>query len=194
MLGQAELDLGRRNGLSARPAHHRALADSVTVDLDAGTVRVERGRVRVDGSRTLTDDTKSAASERTVPVEALHPGTVALLRTLKARQAADRLAAGSAYKDTGYVVVDALGQPLAPESFTAAFTALCRKAGVPVVRLHWLRHTLATILHRSGTEAADAAAMLGHATAVHLTYYVTATQPGVDRAAERFAAALAAAQ
>lgn len=165
-----------------------------SVDFDTGTVRVERGRVRVDGSNTATDDTKSKASERTVPVEALHPGTVALLKSLKAQQAADRLAAGSAYTDSGYVVVDSLGQPTSPEALTRAFGAVCREAGVPRVHLHWLRHTLATILHRSGTAAADAAAMLGHSTAVHLTYYVTATRPGVDRAAERFAAALAAGQ
>ena len=60
--------------------------------------------------------------------------------------------------------------------------------GVPVVRMHWLRHTLATILHRAGVEAADAAMVLGHSTQVHLTHYVTPTQRGVDRAAAAFAA------
>lgn len=82
------------------------------VDLDAGMVTVEAGRVALDGERTVTDDPKSAASWRTVPVESMHTGTVALLKTLKARQAADRLAAGSAYEDSGYVLVDALGRPV----------------------------------------------------------------------------------
>ena len=63
-----------------------------SVDLSAGLVRVEAGRVALDGHRTATDDPKSAASWRTVPVEAMHSGTVALLRSLSARQAADRLA------------------------------------------------------------------------------------------------------
>lgn len=75
----------------------------------------------------------------------------------------------------------------------AEFAALCREAGVPVVRLHWLRHTLATIMHRAGIDAADASAVLGHSTAVHLTYYVASTQSGVNRAASAFAATLAAA-
>lgn len=66
-----------------------------------------------------------------------------------------------------------------------------RVGGVPVVRLHWLRHTLATIMHRAGIEAADAAAVLGYSTAVHLTYYVTSSQTGVNRAAAAFAEALA---
>ena len=63
-----------------------------SVDLSAGLVRVEAGRVALDGHRTATDDPKSAASWRTVPVEAMHSGTVALLHSLSARQAADRLA------------------------------------------------------------------------------------------------------
>ena len=43
------------------------------------------------------------------------PGTVDRLRSLSARQAADRLRAGGAYVDGGLIVVDALGQPLRPE-------------------------------------------------------------------------------
>lgn len=161
------------------------------VDLDAGTVEIRAGRVRLDGSHTATDEPKATNSRRTVPVEMLHPGSMALLRSLKARQAADRLAGGNAYRDTGAVLVDALGEPVGPERFTAEFGRLSEEAGVPVVRLHWLRHSLATIMHRAGIEAADAAAVLGHSTAVHLQYYVTATQPGVNRAAQAFAASLA---
>jgi hypothetical protein len=55
---------------------------------------VEAGWVALDGHRTATDDPKSKASWRTVPVEDMHSGTGALLRSLKARQAADRLVLG----------------------------------------------------------------------------------------------------
>jgi len=72
-----------------------------SVDLDAGTVRVEASRVLLDGHRTAVDQPKSAASRRAVPVEAMHAGTVALMRSARASQAADRLAAGPAYTDTG---------------------------------------------------------------------------------------------
>lgn len=161
------------------------------VDLDGGTVTVKAGRVRLEGGTTATDEPKTARSKRTVPVELLHPGSMALLRSMRARQAADHLAAGSAYKDSNNVLVDALGVPVPPERFTREFAQLCREAGLPTVKLHWLRHTLATIMHRSGVEAADAAAVLGHSTAVHLTYYVTSTPSGVSRAAQAFAATLA---
>lgn len=72
------------------------------VDLDRGEIRVEASRVLLDGgTRTATDDPKSKASRRTVPVEAIQPGTVAILRSLRARQAADKLALGEAYEETG---------------------------------------------------------------------------------------------
>lgn len=164
------------------------------VDLEAGTVTVKAGRVRLDGGSTATDEPKAARSKRTVPVELLYPGSMALLRSMRARQAADRLAAGSAYQENGNVIVDALGTPVRPDAFTREFQRLCREAGLPAVKLHWLRHTLATIMHRAGVEAADSAAVLGHATAVHLTYYVTSTPAGVSRAAQAFAANLAEAK
>jgi integrase len=84
------------------------------VDLDRGDVVVRAGRVLLDGKRTATDDPKSSASHRTVPVEDIQPGTVALLRSLKARQAADRLVSGVGYRETGYVLVDPLREPIKP--------------------------------------------------------------------------------
>ena len=67
-----------------------------SVDLARGEVLVSTGRVLLlDGGRgTAADDPKSTASHRTVSVEEMHPGTVALLRSLSARQAADRLVLG----------------------------------------------------------------------------------------------------
>ncbi len=153
------------------------------VELTSGDITVKAARVALVGQRVATDDPKSAASWRSVPTESMHPGTVALLRTLKARQAADRLAAGPAWENSGYVVVNALGQPVRPEAYSARFTALCRQAGVPVVRLHSIRHTLALIMHRAGQAPADGAALLGHSVAVHLSTYVPGTARGANTAA-----------
>jgi integrase len=77
------------------------------VDLELGEIKVEHGRVLLDGHRTATDDPKSATSRRTVPVDGIHAGTVALLRALRARQARDRLMLGAGYPETGLVVVNA---------------------------------------------------------------------------------------
>ncbi len=104
---------------------------------------VEAGRVALDGHRTATEDPKGAASWWTVPAEAMHAGTVTLLRSLRAHQAADRLAAGTAYEDNGYVLVDALGHPIRPEAYSDRFAVLCREARVPRIRMHDVRHSVA---------------------------------------------------
>jgi integrase len=111
------------------------------VDLERGEVTVSAGRVLLDGHRTAIDDPKSTASRRTVPAEQIRPGTVAMLRALKARQAADRLMIGPGYPDTGLVLVDAIGTPIRPEAYSDRFRALSREAGIPRAVLHSARHT-----------------------------------------------------
>jgi integrase len=144
------------------------------VDLDSGMVTIAQGRVQLqDGSqRSVVDEPKSAQRRRTVPVEVIHPGTVSLLRALKARQAADRLAAGGAWRETGYLVVNPLGEPIRPELYSDTFHRLCSAAGVRVIRLHSCRHSLAFWLHGLGVAPADAAALLGHTVEVHLSTYL----------------------
>lgn len=144
------------------------------VNLDAGTVTVAQGRVQLhhDGPRSHVDEPKSEQRRRTVPVEVIHPGTVAALRSLRASQAADRLRAGGAYSDSGLVVVDALGVPVRPEWYSDRFRRLCSEAGVPAIRLHSVRHSLAFWLHKVGVSPADAAALLGHTVEVHLSTYL----------------------
>jgi integrase len=163
------------------------------IDLDRGEIVVRAGRVALAGtrSRTVTEEPKSSASRRTVPVEEIQPGTVALLRALKARQAADRLMLGSGYPENGLVVVDRLGRPIRPSGYSDRFTLLCRDAEVRQVHLHAVRHTLALMMHRAGVAPADAAALLGHTVQTHLAVYVPLTEKGARTAASGLGAAIA---
>lgn len=162
------------------------------IDLAAGVLRVSQGRVALDRTSHV-DDPKSEARRRALPVEAMHPGTVAALRALSARQAAERLRAGSAYVDTGFVVVDALGQPVRPEWYSDRFRALGKAARVPSITLHSVRHSLAFWLHREGVTPADAAALLGHTVEVHLsTYLPHSGASGIASAASALGRAAAA--
>lgn len=142
------------------------------LDLESGVASVSQGRVALDGGQSVVGDPKSAQRVRAVPVESIHPGTVALLRRLKAKQAADRLAAGEAWRDSGLVVVDELGDPVAPQVYSDRFRRLCAAAGVPTIKLHSVRHSLAFWLHQLGVAPADAAALLGHTVEVHLAIYL----------------------
>lgn len=154
------------------------------VDLEEGIVRIEASRVKTgQGYATERDDAKSSASVRDVPVERVNPGTIAALRQLRAAQAAERLAAGPAYEDSGLVVVNALGTGIHPEVYSQRWRALCRSAEVPVIGLHTVRHTIATLLHSTGVAPAHAAGLLGHTVSTHLTFYITRTNDGITSAA-----------
>jgi integrase len=62
------------------------------------------------------------------------------------------------------------GQPLATS--LAVQHCLAAAAGVPVIRLHSVRHSLAFWMHHEGVTPADAAALLGHTVEVHLSTYL----------------------
>ena len=84
------------------------------------------------------------------------------------------------------------GRPVRPEAFSDRFADLYAEADVPATRLHDVRHTVATLLYQSGFAPADAAGLLGHAVAVHLSTYVTSTERGTQTAATALGEALAA--
>ncbi|MGP4975967.1 site-specific integrase [Brachybacterium tyrofermentans] len=162
------------------------------VNMNAGTVAVSQGRVQLQygGQRAHVDAPKSPQRRRTVPVEVIHPGSMALLRTMRAQQMRERMVAGGAWHDSGLVVVDELGVPMRPERYSDVFRTLCVSAKVPTIRLHSVRHSLAFWLHHVGVAPANAAAFLGHTVEVHLgTYLPDSGDAGIEAAAQALAAA-----
>lgn len=128
------------------------------VDLDAGTLSVAQARVAVAGE-VLLSGTKTARGTRVLP---LPDDLAAALRALRARQAAERLAAGPAYVGEGYVVCDDKGRAMRPEAYSDSFRALAARAGVPVIRLHDLRHTSVSLKRSAGWPDHLVAAWHGH--------------------------------
>ncbi|GFG68080.1 integrase [Mycobacterium kubicae] len=137
------------------------------VDFDAGTITIAQGRVVVGGG-TVTGAPKSMRSARTLPMP---PVLEAALRAFRTRQAEERLALGGGWPDTGLVAVNADGSPIRPETYSKAFAAHCAAAGVPVIRLHDVRHTAATMLLDGGTTPSATAKWLGHDPAITLRVY-----------------------
>lgn len=81
------------------------------VDLDAKTLSISHNRVDA-GGHAVEGDPKSAMSRRTLP---LPDRLVAVLRSAKVRQAAERLAVGSSYRSGEYVVSNEIGDPYHPQ-------------------------------------------------------------------------------
>ncbi|WP_244986694.1 site-specific integrase [Mycobacterium marinum] len=138
------------------------------VDFDASTVSVAQGRVVVPGVGTVTGDPKSKRSRRVLPMPA---EIFAALRTFKVQQAAERLALGNGYHDSGLVAVNQDGSPIRPETYSTEFARQSKAAGVPIIRLHDVRHTAATMLLDGGTTAIATAKWLGHDPAITLRVY-----------------------
>jgi integrase len=109
------------------------------------------------------------------------------------RQLEERMAAGPAWEDSGYVFVDELGAPVLPQTVSRRFDALIAKAGVRRIRLHDARHSAATLLLEDGVPVHIVSKMLGHSKpSITLDIYSHAVDTGGDIAGERLTALLSA--
>jgi integrase len=130
------------------------------IDLDAGTLSVRGTLKRQKGGGLYVDTTKTDAGTRELPLVA---GTAEALREHRRRQAAERLALGPLWTDTGHVFTTATGTPLDPRNVNRWWSAVCERAGVGHHRFHAARHTAATLLLDQGVPLEVVSAVLGHA-------------------------------
>ena len=132
------------------------------VDLDGRSVTINQQRLAY-GRTVATGPPKTVASRRTI---ALDRTTVAVLRAHRRRQEAERVAAGQAWCNSGYVFTQTDGQPLHPDFLTRRFRALVERSGLPPVRLHDLRHGAASLAHSAGADLKTLQELLGHTSIV----------------------------
>jgi integrase len=130
------------------------------VDFDKGIVRVSGTLTRLSGQLVVSEP-KTAKSRRALP---LTPALVALLKSQRTAQAADKLRAGSLWVDSGMVFTSETGAPLDPRNVLREVANAAVKAGLPSgVNVHSLRHTAATTLLESGIHLKAVSDFLGHA-------------------------------
>lgn len=129
------------------------------VDLKRRTLHVRGTMARIDGELRHTS-TKTLASRRVVP---LSPAVVALLESVRARQRAERLAAGSEWVQTPYVFTTETGTPCDPRNALRALKASAKRAGLEEdVGLHTLRHSAASVMLEHGIPLKVVSELLGH--------------------------------
>jgi integrase len=130
------------------------------VDLDKGVLQV-RGTLRRTREGLTIGAPKTPASRRRV---VLSPTSVAALRHHRARQGEERQAAGDLWQDLGLVFPNRLGRPMEPRDLLAdVYRPLLKRAGLPPVTFHTLRHTAATLLLAEGEHPKVVQELLGHA-------------------------------
>jgi integrase len=120
---------------------------------------IARSLTMVDAA-VVEKDTKTHQSRRVI----LDPGTIHALESQKVRAHARASACGTELIENAYIFTsEANGAaPWRPDVATNRFGRLCTSVGLSGVRLHDLRHYVATNLGAAGTPLATISARLGH--------------------------------
>jgi integrase len=122
-------------------------------------LRIANNRVSVSG-KAEESDPKTDNSVRTLP---LTPALLTALRKAQRVQRAERLKLGPDYGPGTHVVCNEAGYSYHPDTLTDFWTEVCKKAGVPHIRLQDARHTCGTLMHLQGVPIVVISAWLGHA-------------------------------
>ncbi len=129
------------------------------VDLDVGILRVRRAAQRIPHQGTQLVDTKTIRSRRTL---VMPPVVISALRSHRARQNLERLAAGERWIDNDLVFASQLGTLADGPNVTHRFHRLLKNAGLPPMRFHDLRHACASLLLVQGVHPRVVMETLGH--------------------------------
>ncbi len=130
-------------------------------DLERGVLRLRRALVR-EGGKTALGDLKTAKSRRSVR---LTRAAADALRSHLERQLEEMGRLGSLYQPGGLVFATESGTLINPSNLrNRSFKPLLKRAGLPDICFHDLRHTCATLLLSQGTHPKLVQELLGHAT------------------------------
>lgn len=136
------------------------------VSLDGKYLQVQIILKRLRGGLILKD-AKTSGSRRKI---ALTDAAVAALRQHRMRQLEERLAAGEAWEDHDLVFCNRFGGYIFASNFLEdMYKPIVRRASLPYIRMHDLRHTAATLMLLQGIHPKIVSEMLGHASSVAIT-------------------------
>ena len=116
------------------------------IDLAQGIIRVRRQVSRVNGE-IVEAPLKTKNSYRTVSISV---DAIEVLKTQKAKT------------NDEYVFPSPTGGPISPDSVLHMLHRVLKRAGLPKVRFHDLRHTFATLALQNGVDIKTVSGMLGH--------------------------------
>lgn len=148
------------------------------VDLERGEVHVRRALVRTDDGRAVISGTKTKRGTRMI---VLFPAAVEALKEAKKRAAERALKSGTGWDPNAPVCATNRGTMILPDNLRRKFRVLCEAAGVPVIRIHDLRHTHATILLKRNVHPKVVQERLGHSSIAETMDRYTHLLPSIQR-------------
>jgi integrase len=129
------------------------------VDLERGVLRVRRTLTHANKAFVLGEP-KTKNSRRTIR---LTTHAVDALRAHLSRQFQEIEEMGSLYQPGGLIFATKTGTIINPSNLrNRSFKPLLKRAGLPTIRFHDLRHTCATLLLGRDVNAKVVSEMLGH--------------------------------
>src|SRR6266487_657373 len=129
------------------------------INFEQAMLQVRRIFTRTKGNRYIEAEPKTEKSRRSIVLPAL---VVDLLSQHKIKQLQVKLEAGEGWQEHDLVFSTSLGTPLNPSKVVDRFKFLLKKAGLPNIRFHDLRHSAATILLKMGIHPKVVQELLGH--------------------------------
>lgn len=127
------------------------------VDLEARTISVVQ-TLESDG-KTLAAGAKTVAGNRLISID---DRTVAELKKRKIVMSKEKLSAGAVYQDNDLVIGTSFGTPISPRNLLRTFERFIKKSELPVLTIHDLRHTHASLLLKQGVHPKIVSERLGH--------------------------------
>lgn len=138
------------------------------INFERGTLRIHQQlqRARKDGKQNgpkafILQPTKTKAGERTLKLD---DDLIEVLRTHKANQDEERALLGEKWRDPwgDLVFTSDTGGPIFISGLLAHFRGVLKRAELPKIRFHDLRHTAATLMLADGVPLVTVSKILGH--------------------------------
>jgi integrase len=143
---------------------------------------------RKDGSsktELILNDPKTKHSKRKLPLE---PVLVDALHRQQLRQKKSKLAAGESWQETGAVFTSSVGTRLYPSNVYKQYKKIISVANLRYVRIHDLRHSVATLLLDDEIPLESVSRLLGHSSlSITMDIYAQSLQSVPDRGAKGMA-------
>ena len=147
------------------------------IDLERGDLRVRRQVSRINGE-VVEAPLKTKNAYRTLP---LAEDTVIVLKEQRRKVG-----------NSPWVFPSPNGGPISPDSVLHMLHRVLKRAGLPKVRFHDLRHTFATLALQNGVDVKTVSGMLGHFSAgFTLDTYAHITSAAQRQAAQTMGSVLA---
>jgi len=161
------------------------------VDLLMATMRVVQTLQKLNKGEYIYQEPKTQAGRRTI---ALSPVSCLELRAHREDQERDANILGIDITYDTLIFSHPDASPRLPSTLTLAFRRLADRVGLQGVRLHDLRHTMASLYLQQGVSPKTVAERLGHSSVVITLDLYSHCLPGVqEAAAAQFDAAMEAA-